>query len=207
MEQNNNIQDAAIDIGNEWLSVLFPMIGTSISTFKTAADTLLLSKIGAILHSTPNIKQWLRIAPYFQREHPQYRNTITNLIYSINAIHEEESLDVYSNLLHAWQLQLIGREMFFRLAWCLPHIYSKDLQQLNSFYMVKRFISGNAEQMLYNYGLLEGNSYFAFSEGSSLEAWLSESGLELLRCGLHLDRYDEFHNFDPGQLINHQIRR
>lgn len=205
METQNALQKAAIreaaaDTACALLGSWWPIFGTAYTAINSVSDVILKSKLEHILTSRPDIQGWLKCAPLFQKNHPQYQKNVENLIYSIDAIREQESLDIYANLLSAWQQELIDRDMFFRLVWCVSQIYSADLKVLESLYKRKKKLSGVSMQVLYNNGLLAGRSYAFTGAGTSIEVWLSASGLAMLRCGLKLDNYSDFPDFDPNEI-------
>lgn len=197
MEQEEIVWNGVQEIGQTWMTVLFPRVDALLVSVGSASEMLLKSKLYRVLQCDTDIMQWLKDAECFQKSNPHYRRNVTNLIYTIDAIREEEALDIYANLLHAWKQNLIDRDTFFRLAWCLSQIYSADLWQLEGFYMVKKKVSGASMLTLYNLGLLTGKPNAVAGVGTVIEAWLSKSGLEMLRCGLCFDKYNEFKDFDP----------
>lgn len=160
------------------------------------ADSILTSKIFHILEKEQSIGEWAKESYAFSKDNPNYHRNISNLIYSIDAIREEETLDIYANLLHSWKFQRIDRDMFFRLAWCLSQIYSKDLETLKNLYGKSTLQKNHATQSLYNAGLLEGESHFSYASGSATLLCLSKGGLEMLRCGLDIERYSDYPEVD-----------
>lgn len=202
------LRKTAEPIALEWISVVAPIAGvalkTGVASMQTVSDSILASKIMRAIGTDQELLDWLKYSDLFQKSNPQYRETVTQLIYSIEAINEEKSLDVYSNLLHALKLELIDREQFFRLTWCLPQIYSQDLVLLKQLYGRTERLSGHSMQSLYNTGLLDGHSKTYMNIGPVTEVKLSELGLEMLRCGLCLDDYPCYSDNSLYKSIKHR---
>ena len=100
----------------------------AVQTYKGYADKVLLSK----LYKDSDFDEWLKLSEKFDKSDKNYKKTVCKLVYTINAINEEELLDIYSNLLRAYKLGLICKQRFFKLTWALSNIYSEDLFELKN---------------------------------------------------------------------------
>lgn len=200
---DTSVRKKSVNIVIELLEAVIPYPASiAVATIKVGrslADSILASKMLHILEKEHSIGEWVKESDAFSKDNCNYQRNVSNLIYSIDAIREEETLDIYANLLRSWKFQRIDRDMFFRLAWCLSQIYSKDLEVLKDLYGRSTFEKNHATQSLYNAGLLDGESTFSFASGSETLFWVSKAGLEMLRCGLDVERYSDYPEVDKEE--------
>jgi hypothetical protein len=164
----------------------------AVQTYKGYADKVLLSKLYKVLNNQDSdFDEWLKLSEKFDKSDKNYKKTVCKLVYTINAINEEELLDIYSNLLRAYKLGLICKQRFFKLTWALSNIYSEDLFELKNIYKEKDMHETRERIALRNVNLLD--SYVRTKYGTSISIYnMNELGFDMLRCGIDLENADKY---------------
>ena len=164
----------------------------AVQTYKGYADKVLLSKLYKVLNNQDSdFDEWLKLSEKFDKSDKNYKKTVCKLVYTINAINEEELLDIYSNLLRAYKLGLICKQRFFKLTWALSNIYSEDLFELKNIYKEKDMNETRERIALRNVNLLD--SYVRTKYGTSISIYnMNELGFDMLRCGIDLENADKY---------------
>ncbi len=164
----------------------------AVQTYKGYADKVLLSKLYKVLNNQDSdFDEWLKLSEKFDKSDKNYKKTVCKLVYTINAINEEELLDIYSNLLRAYKLGLICKQRFFKLTWALSNIYSEDLFELKNIYKEKDMPETRERIALRNVNLLD--SYVRTKYGTSISIYnMNELGFDMLRCGIDLENADKY---------------
>ena len=167
----------------------------AVQTYKGYADKVLLSKLYKVLNNQDSdFDEWLKLSEKFDKSDKNYKKTVCKLVYTINAINEEELLDIYSNLLRAYKLGLICKQRFFKLTWALSNIYSEDLFELKNIYKEKDMPETRERIALRNVNLLD--SYVRTKYGTSISIYnMNELGFDMLRCGIDLENADKYKSF------------
>lgn len=189
----------ALDIAVILAEVALPEIAlplnaaaVAVQTYKGYADKVLLSKLYKVLNNQDSdFDEWLKLSEKFDKSDKNYKKTVCKLVYTINAINEEELLDIYSNLLRAYKLGLICKQRFFKLTWALSNIYSEDLFELKNIYKEKDMHETRERIALRNVNLLD--SYVRTKYGTSISIYnMNELGFDMLRCGIDLENADKY---------------
>ena len=164
----------------------------AVQTYKGYADRVLLSKLYKVLNNQDSdFDEWLKLSEKFDKSDKNYKKTVCKLVYTINAINEEELLDIYSNLLRAYKLGLICKQRFFKLTWALSNIYSEDLFELKNIYKEKDMPETRERIALRNVNLLD--SYVRTKYGTSISIYnMNELGFDMLRCGIDFENADMY---------------
>ena len=167
----------------------------AVQTYKGYADKVLLSKLYKVLNNQDSdFDEWLKLSEKFDKSDKNYKKTVCKLVYTINAINEEELLDIYSNLLRAYKLGLICKQRFFKLTWALSNIYSEDLFELKNIYKEKDMPETRERIALRNVNLIY--SCFRTKYVTSISLYnMNELGLDMLRYGIDLENADKYKPF------------
>ena len=128
----------------------------------------------------------------FDDDQDNYASNVRKLIYLLNAMNEDKSIDTYANLLRAYQLDLLTCEDFFRLSWILSQVYHTDLELILQLYNRKIEKSDRSLKSLEPYGLLAMKSQFSYNSGSVIQYEISELGMKMIACGLDFDNYEKY---------------
>ena len=167
----------------------------AVQTYKGYADKVLLSKLYKVLNNQDSdFDEWLKLSEKFDKSDKNYKKTVCKLVYTINAINEEELLDIYSNLLRAYKLGLICKQRFFKLTWALSNIYSEDLFELKNIYNEKDMPETRELIALRNVNLLDSCLRTKYVTSISLYN-MNELGLDMLRYGIDLENADKYKPF------------
>ena len=167
----------------------------AVQTYKGYADRVLLSKLYKVLNNQDSdFDEWLKLSEKFDKSDKNYKKTVCKLVYTINAINEEELLDIYSNLLRAYKLGLICKQRFFKLTWALSNIYSEDLFELKNIYKEKDMPETRECIALRNVNLIDSCLRTKYVTSISLYN-MNELGLDMLRYGIDLENADKYKPF------------
>lgn len=171
------------------------VINKTVQTYKDYADKVLLSKLYKVLNNQDSdFDKWLKQSEMFDKSDKNYKKTVRKLVYTINAINEEELLEVYSNLLRSYKMGLICKQRFFKLTWVLSNIYSVDLFELKNIYKEKNINETQEYITLRNVNLLDSNIITA-SGGSSTMYSINSLGLDMLQYGIDLEHADTYKKY------------
>lgn len=171
------------------------VINKTVQTYKDYADQVLLSKLYKVLNNQDSdFDKWLKQSEMFDKSDKNYKKTVRKLVYTINAINEEELLEVYSNLLRSYKMGLICKQRFFKLTWALSNIYSDDLFELKNIYKEKNINETQEYITLRNVNLLDSNIITA-SGGSSTMYAINSLGLDMLQYGIDLEHADKYKKY------------
>ena len=167
----------------------------AVQTYRGYADRVLLSKLYKVLNNQDSdFDEWLKLSEKFDKSDKNYKKTVCKLVYTINAINEEELLDIYSNLLRAYKLGLICKQRFFKLTWALSNIYSEDLFELKNIYKEKDMPETRECIALRNVNLIDSCLRTKYVTSISLYN-MNELGLDMLRYGIDLENADKYKPF------------
>ena len=167
----------------------------AVQTYKGYADKVLLSKLYKVLNNQDSdFDEWLKLSEKFDKSDKNYKKTVCKVVYTINAINEEELLDIYSNLLRAYKLGLICKQRFFKLTWALSNIYSEDLFELKNIYKEKDMPETRERIALRNVNLIDSCLRTKYVTSISLYN-MNELGLDMLRYGIDLENADKYKPF------------
>lgn len=167
----------------------------AVQTYRGYADRVLLSKLYKVLNNQDSdFDEWLKLSEKFDKSDKNYKKTVCKLVYTINAINEEELLDIYSNLLRAYKLGLICKQRFFKLTWALSNIYSEDLFELKNIYKEKDMPETRERIALRNVNLIDSCLRTKYVTSISLYN-MNELGLDMLRYGIDLENADKYKPF------------
>lgn len=167
----------------------------AVQTYRGYADRVLLSKLYKVLNNQDSdFDEWLKLSEKFDKSDKNYKKTVCKLVYTINAINEEELLDIYSNLLRAYKLGLICKQRFFKLTWALSNIYSEDLFELKNIYKEKDMPETRECIALRNVNLLDSCLRTKYVTSITLYN-MNELGFDMLQYGIDLENADVYKPF------------
>lgn len=159
----------------------------------TVSDAIFSEKLQRLMNKqSGDLPGWLKMAWNFEKDKETYASNVRKLIYLLNAMNEDKLIDVYANLLHAYQLDLLSHDDFFRLSWILTQVYYGDLELLIHLYWCKVDKSERRLKALEPYGLLTMKSQFSFNSGAEIQYSVAELGMKMIACGLDFDNYEKY---------------
>lgn len=193
------MEDAKKKIGMEILSMaadycpkLLPIVHC-LNFPSTVSDAIFSEKLQRLMNKqSADLPGWLKMAWNFEKDKETYASNVRKLIYLLNAMNEDKQIDVYANLLHAYQLDLLSYDDFFRLSWTLTQVYYDDLELLIHLYSHKVDKTERRLKALEPYGLLAMKSQYSFSSGAEIQYSVNELGMKMIACGLDFDNYDKY---------------
>lgn len=176
-------------VATSWLSLALPFISPvkdTVETIQSLSDKLLFDKLFYVLsNQESDFDEWLKISEKFDEDNDAYNKMVKQLIYYINAINEIDLLQAYSNLLHAYKCNLICKNDFFRLGFCLTKLLSEDAK-----YLAQNIKRERIEENLYCLSLSSNNLMYNMSRGFAADE--NDMGKEYYRfteLGKMLDKY------------------
>lgn len=199
IERRVKMLDNALSIASNLADIVMSEISLPIKTLDIAvqihkgyADRVLISKLYKVLNNQDSdFDEWLKLSERFDKSDKNYKETVAKLVYTINAINEEELLDIYSNLLRAYKIGLICKQRFFKLVWALANIYSEDLFELKNIYKEKDMPETQERISLRNVNLLD--SCLRTKYVSTVTFYnMNELGFDMLQYGIDLDNADKY---------------
>lgn len=163
---------------------------------QTISDAIFMNKLRRLLNKQDNsILEWLKIEWKFESDQNNYAENVRKLIYLLDSMREDQSINAYANLLHAYQYGLIDRDTFFRLSWILSQVYYDDLLLLREVYDNPPDDQKEPDErllVLEPYGVLDRKPRLSFKTGTAFFYSLNQLGLEMIACGLDFDHYEKY---------------
>lgn len=130
------MKNEILEITSEWLSLVIPIINPISKTIENVyslSDKILFNKIYNIIkNQDSDFDKWLKISEKFTEDSKSYYKMVRQIIYTINAINEEDMLYAYANLLRSYKNGCICKDDFLRLGFCLTKILSQDAEFLKN---------------------------------------------------------------------------
>lgn len=130
------MKNEILEITSEWLSLVIPSINPISKTIENVyslSDKILFKKIYNIIKDQDSdFDKWLKISEKFTEDSKSYYKMVRQIIYTINAINEEDMLYAYANLFRAYKNGCICKDDFLRLGFCLTKILSQDAEFLKN---------------------------------------------------------------------------
>lgn len=110
------MKNEILKITSEWVSLVIPIINPISKTIENVyslSDKILFNKIYNIIkNQDSDFDKWLKISEKFTEDSKSYYKMVRQIIYTINAINEEDMLYVYANLLRAYKNGCICKDDF-----------------------------------------------------------------------------------------------
>lgn len=185
----NDIVESALDLVSDCIPQLAPILH-SLKFPSTIADAIFANKLKRLLSkSRPDFDSWAKMAWRFDRDQKQYKENVGKLIYFLNAMNEDKIIDVYANLLRAYQLALLDCEDFFRLSWILTQVYYQDLLLLKEIGPNLRDKNHSRLASLQPYGLFLTHTAQFYNQSTELTYTLTDLGRSMISCGIDFDNY------------------
>lgn len=188
------------------LSATFPCVSMAkeaVSYWNNISNIILRDKIAIVLcEQDTDFDEWLKLACDFQADSAKYHHIVKQLIYVIDSINDDSKLYVYANLLRAYKVGLLGRNLFFKLASMLPSVFYDDLLFLKNCVeheVSEIFEDGNFFSVAYG-NLLNFGLMYCTTEGlwidtrGSKKFRITKPGLEMVRCGVDYENYEKYRN-------------
>lgn len=171
-------------------------IGPVIHTLQfptTISDAIFEYKLKKLLkNQKPDLMEWLKTAWKFEHCQEEYAANVRKLICFLNAMNEDKLIDIYANLLHAYQLEFINQDEFFRLSWILTQVYSDDLFLLKDFKHKTKYSENKRLEILEPYGLIDKHHRRGYNSQTATKYLLTETGKKMLACGIDYENYNEY---------------
>ena len=160
----------------------------------TVSDAISTYKLKKLLgNQNPNLTQLLQIEWKFDTCRKEYAENMRKLIYLLNAMHEDKSIDVYANLLRSYQLGFLNCDDFFRLSWVVAQAYFNDLQLLQKLYYHRLTNQEYMKLSVFDpYGLTDKVSKVSYNKGALANYSLNNLGKKMIACGLDFENYDKY---------------
>lgn len=154
------MKNEVLEITSEWLSLVIPIINPITRTIENVyslSDKILFNKLYNIIKDQDSdFDEWLKFSEKFNENSKSYYKMVRQIIYTINAINEDDMLYAYANLLRAYKNGCICKDDFLRLGFCLTKILSQDAVFLKNNIKKKRIeenifcISLSSINLMYN---------------------------------------------------------
>lgn len=193
------MNDLILKGANFLLSCVYPEclpVVDGISLCKDISNSLLYHKIAHVLQKQdPDFAEWLKMSEKFDKSNKGYTKTARMLINTINAIHQEEMLDIYSNLLHSYKQGLIEKDRFFKLTLLLPNIYYTDLIELKKIYKKSDLEETSELVALRNVNLVSTKAHNKYGEFNFFVYTINDLGLDMLQFGVDLEHCEEYKHY------------
>lgn len=181
-----------LSMAADYCPVLLPVVH-GLNFPSTVTDAIFCEKLERLMNKqSADLPSWLKMAWKFDGDQDNYASNVRKLIYLLNAMNEDKSIDTYANLLRAYQLDLLTCEDFFRLSWILSQVYHTDLELILQLYNRKIEKSDRSLKSLEPYDLLAMKSQFSYNSGSVIQYEISELGMKMIACGLDFDNYEKY---------------
>ena len=154
---------------------------------KTVSDVIFSSKLKRLLRKQDsNIVDWLKIQWKFASDTKGYSENVRKLIYLL----EDQTIDIYANLLHSYQYELISYDDFFRLSWIVSQVYYQDLLLLKKVNSTFHEWNHSSLFSLEPYGLFEKFTERHYNSDVLLSYALTALGNTLLNYGINVNEED-----------------
>ena len=159
------------------------------------SNHLLLKKLQKVFRDQgEDIASRMPLAMKFEPDSDQYHKAITNLLYLIDAINDEDKLDMFANIMRAFLNGMIDRDLFFRLADLLQKMYIGDIREFKMY--IQKQKSSNDLTNIYVFQYLNllvctnENTYAALEGDKQYEP--TQIGIELVRCAVDYAHYNDY---------------
>ena len=185
-----------LSMAADYCPVLLPIVHC-LNFPSTVTDAIFCEKLERLMNKqSADLSSWLKIAWNFEKDEESYASNVRKLIYLLNAMNEDNLIDVYANLLHAYQLGLLNRDDFFRLSWILTQVYYDDLLLLKE--IGPEFCDTNWSRLssIQPYGLVRTHTTHYYDGREEMTYTLTQLGRNMLECGLELDDYPANQSMD-----------
>ena len=190
-----NSEDEVFSGALSLLADFFPKVAPIIHAAQfpaTISDAIFEYKLKRLLSNAhPNLVEWLKIVWNFERCQKNYEQNVRKLICFLTTMNEDRVIDVYANLLHAYQLTLLNTDEFFRLSWILTKVYSDDLFLLKEFKPKTDYSENQRLEILEPYGLLNKRCKYGYNSKVCTRYIITELGKKMLACGINYEIYNE----------------
>lgn len=181
-----------LSMAADYCPVLLPVVH-GLNFPSTVTDAIFCEKLERLMNKqSTDLPGWLKMAWNFDKDRDNYVNNVRKLVYLLNAMNEDRAIDIYANLLRAYQLDLLECDEFFRLSWILTQVYYMDLNLIMQLYSNKIDNEDKRLHSLEPYGLLTSTSHFSFSAGATILYTVSDLGVKMISCGLDFDNHEKY---------------
>ena len=189
MNRRKSMNDKLINAACSWLSLAIPCIAPisdTVEAVRSVSDKLLFDKLYYVLNNQDSdFEDWLKLSEKFDEDSVSYLKMVQQLIYYVNAINEVDMLSAYSNLLRAYKINLINKNDFFRLSFCLTKLLSEDAK-----YLSDNIHKQEIEENIYCLSLSANNLMYNRSRGfASDESDAEKEFYCFTQMGKMLDKY------------------
>lgn len=183
----SNVVESALELAADCIPPL-SIVVHAMQFPGTVSDAIFVDKLRRLLNKQDrDILNWIKIEWKFESDHKNYSENVKKLIYLLDSMRENQSIDVYANLLHSYQCGLIERDAFFRLSWIVSQIYYDDLLLLRKVNGAFHEWNHSSLSSLQPYGLLETHTERHYNGSALLSYSLTRLGQNLLDFGINFN--------------------
>ncbi len=159
------------------------------------SNRLLLKKLQKVFcDQGEDMAKRMSLAMKYEPDSDQYHKAITNLLYLIDAINDEDKLDMFANIMRAFLNGMIDRDLFFRLADLLQKMYIGDIREFKMYIQKQKSSNDLTNIYVFQYFNLlvctNENTYAALEGDKQYEP--TQIGIELVRCAVDYAHYNDY---------------
>lgn len=183
------------ELACDLLSIVCPQfaVAKSVAEFFASFPNLIFAdKLSRVLSNNEDFFEWLKIVKDFEKDSKNYQDAVRQVVYNIHVINEIKLLDVFANLMHAYKMNLIDEEIFYRLGWILSNAFADDLVYLKKCYGKKRMTECPELMSLERQNLVYKNVVPMFNGVVENNYTITSLGIKMLSCGVDYENYGKY---------------
>ena len=138
-----------------------------------------------------NYEQQVEFAAKFEKDNPNYYDTVKKIVQIIDKIDFDEKVDWFANLTRAVSLECIDVDKYIRLSTAVSMLTVDDLKALKYYYGRNNEIENSTLSNYYSYGLTTKITLTTYGTLTSKHT-LSISGIELLKYGVDFENCEKY---------------
>lgn len=138
-----------------------------------------------------NYEQQVKFATKFEKDNPNYYDTVKKIVQIIDKIDFDEKVDWFANLTRAVSLECIDVDKYIRLSTAVSMLTVDDLKALKYYYGRNNEIENSTLSNYYSYGLTTKITLTTYGTLTSKHT-LSISGIELLKYGVDFENCEKY---------------
>lgn len=138
-----------------------------------------------------NYEQQVKFATKFEKDNPNYYDTVKKIVQIIDKIDFDEKVDWFANLTRAVSLECIDVDKYIRLSTAVSMLTVDDLKALKYYYGRNNEIENSTLSNYYSYGLTIKTTPTTYGTLTS-KYTLSICGIELLKYGVDFENCEKY---------------
>ena len=138
-----------------------------------------------------NYEQQVKFATKFEKDNPNYYDTVKKIVQIIDKIDFDEKVDWFANLTRAVSLECIDVDKYIRLSTAVSMLTVDDLKALKYYYGRNNEIENSTLSNYYSYGLTIKTTPTTYRTLTS-KYTLSICGIELLKYGVDFENCEKY---------------